>query len=628
MSDDDNTLGMNRPISRRDFVDGMAVGVGGAFALPYLPDMQDPAYPPALTGLRGSHPGSFEALHQLRDGAFWQKAPPATDTGEEYDLIVVGGGISGLTAAWHFRRARPGARVLILENHDDFGGHARRNEFSAPGRMVLGYGGTQSIDSPAPYSAVSRELLAALGVSVGRWEDVNHPETYQGLGRGFFFDRETFGRDQLVAGYSRRFRDAFLDRAPVTDSVRKACRRLRDEPLDPWPGETSAQKKARLARLSYADFVTKVWGLDPGVLPMFGGSTFGLFGVGIDAVPAQDAFALGFPGFQGMKLDPTTGGPGQNLDTVPYPGQPDHYFHFPDGNASVARLLVRQLIPSAIPGRTMDDVVTARAEYSMLDRAGSEVRIRLSSSVMRVRHLGDPQRAATRVEVTYSHDGTLHRVAGRLAVLACWHSVIPYLCPELPEAQRKAMALAVKVPLVYTNVLIRNWRAFQQLGVRSVTTPGMWHMSMELDFPVSIGGYRHARTPDEPVVVHMSNALASPGLLIHDQHRAGRAALLATDFETIERSIRNQLARVLGPGGFDSARDILAITVNRWPHGYAYQYNSLFDDFWRDGGEQPCEVARRPFGRIAIANSDAGAYAYTDSAIDQGFRAVQDLLAL
>ena len=630
MTEGDRTLGINRPISRRDFVDGVAVGIGGTLALPWLSSCQAAPYPPALTGLRGSHPGSFEAFHLLRDGTFWQTAPPIADTGEEYDLIVVGGGISGLAAAYYFRKARPGARVLILENHDDFGGHAKRNEFTTSRRLFIGYGGTQSIDSAAPYSSVARGLIEELGIDVDRWQQVHDRELYRSLGMNtaFFFDRETFGEDKLVRGYSTAFSDAFLTEAPVSEAVKRDYQRLRSEAFDPWPGESSDQKKTRLARVSYADFITGVWKLDPGILPMYGGATHDLFGVGIDAVAAQDAFGLGFPGFQGMGLDAGSPGPGQNHDTIPHPGAPEYYFHFPDGSASVARLLVRRLIPAAIPGSTMDDVVTAKADYARLDRAGAEVRIRLSSLVMRVRHLGDPNAASTRVEATYSHNGELKRVTGRTAILACWHPVIPYLCDEFPDEQRKALAFAVKVPLVYTNVLIRNWTAFQRLGVREVVTPGMWHLSMNLDFPVSMGWYRHPRGPEAPIVVHLSTAPASPGLPIREQHRVGRTALLAMPFETIERGIREQMARVLGPGGFDPARDILGITVNRWPHGYAYQYNSLFDDFWRDGGEQPCVVARRPFGRIAIGNSDAGAYAYTDSAIDHGHRAAQDILSL
>ena len=626
MSSNDRALGMNRPITRRDFLDGVAVGVGGALVLPRLGPWQPADYPPALTGLRGSHQGSFEALHALRDDRYWDTAPAIEDAGEEYDLIVVGAGISGLAAAHYFRKARPGARVLLLDNHDDFGGHAKRNEFSHDGRTHIGYGGTQSIDSPAPYSATAKALITELGIDVGRWERVLDGDLYRSLGLkpGFFFDRDTFGMDKLVVGSRSELDDGFLAAAPISAQVRQDIRRLSTERFDPWPGESSPAKKARLARMSYASFLTKVWALDPGVLPIFQTAPHDLFGVGIDAVPAQDAFGLGLPGFQGMGLDQHPG-PGQNYDSIRSEAAERYYFHCPDGNASVARLLVRRLNPAAIPGATMDDVVTARADYAELDRPGSEVRIRLRSPVVRVRHLGDPA-SATRVEATYLQAGKLRSVTGRAMILACWHTVIPYLCPELPARQKAAMAFAVKVPLVYTNVLIRDWTSFQKLGVSRVTAPGMWHTTVSLDFPVSVGRYHHPRRPDEPIVLHLSKAACKPGLAVRDQHREGRAELLTTPFEVIERSIREQLARTLGAGGFDPAPDILGITVNRWPHGYAYQYNSLFDDFWVNGGEQPCVVARRPFGRIAVANADAGAYSYTDASIDHAHRAVQELL--
>ena len=640
MNKNDRRLGMGSRITRRDFLNGVAVGVGGAMAGWMSPDLetllaQRPGtYPPALTGLRGSHPGSFEALHSLRDGAFWNTAPAPQATGEEYDLVVVGAGISGLAAAHFFRKSRPAARILLLDNHDDFGGHAKRNEFVHNGRTYLGYGGTQSIDSPAPYSAVAKALVTELGIDVARYSKALDPGLYKSLGlrSAFFFDRETYGADRLLAGDVRD--EAFLAAAPVSDSVRRDLRRLLTERFDPMPGLSSAEKKARLARMSYTDFVTKVWKLEAGVLRFYQTRTHSLFGVGVDAVPAQDAFALGFPGFSGMGLAPGSG-PGQNYDSISHPDAGDYYFHFPDGNASVARLLVRRLVPAAIPGSTADDVVTARADYSKLDAAGSAVRIRLSSPVMRVRHTG-PAGSAQRVEVAYlesaprgtesSGPRSLKTVTARSVVLACWHSVIPSICPELPATQKTALAFAIKVPLVYTNVFIRSWTAFQKLGVQRVSTPGLWHTSLNLDFPVSLGAYQHQTNPAEPIVLHLSKSACRPGLPARDQHRAGRAELLATSFETIERSIRDQLGRVLGSGGFDPAADILGITVNRWPHGYAYQYNSLSEDFWLTNGEQPCAVARRSHGRIAIANSDAAAYAYTDAAIDHGHRAVQELL--
>jgi spermidine dehydrogenase len=273
----------------------------------------------------------------------------------------------------------------------------------------------------------------------------------------------------------------------------------------------------------------------------------------------------------------------------------------------------------------MDDVVTARANYAALDRAASPARIRLSSTVVRVQHLGDPG-TATAVKVVYHRGRRLESVSAKHVILASWHAGIPYLFPELPEPQKEALRFAIKVPLVYTNVLIRQWTALQKLGVRTVTSPHFWHTSVSLDFPVSLGQYHHQTDPSRPVVLHLSKSACQPGLPIREQHRAGRRELYATPFERIERSIREQLGRILGPGGFDPAHDILGITVNRWPHGYAYQYNSLFDEFWLAGGETPCSVARRPFGRVAIANADAGAYSYTDASIDHAQRAVRDLI--
>ncbi len=210
-------------------------------------------------------------------------------------------------------------------------------------------------------------------------------------------------------------------------------------------------------------------------------------------------------------------------------------------------------------------------------------------------------------------------------ILACWNMMIPYLCEELPEAQKEALAFATKVPLLYTNVLLRNWNAFQKLGANAIYAPGGYHTGVDLDLPVNIGEYRCSRSPDEPTVVHMSKSPCRAGRPAREQHVAGRIELYSTTFETMERKIRQQLARTLGPGGFDPARDILAITVNRWPHGYAYEYSSLWDKFVLEGGETPCERARKTFGRIAIANSDAGARAYTDEAINQAWRAVGEL---
>jgi spermidine dehydrogenase len=220
----------------------------------------------------------------------------------------------------------------------------------------------------------------------------------------------------------------------------------------------------------------------------------------------------------------------------------------------------------------------------------------------------------------------VYEVRGKGVVLACWNMVIPYICPDLPAEQKEALRYGVKVPLVYTVVEMRNWNAFHKLGIRGASCPGMYHSSVNLDQAINIGEYRPVRSPDEPILVHMLRTPCQPGLSAREQQRAGHYELLSTPFETFERNVRDQLARVLGSGGFDPVHDIEAITVNRWPHGYAYEYNPMWDPDWPEG-KRPCDIARKPFGRITIANSDAAAAAYTDQAIDQGYRAVAELLS-
>jgi spermidine dehydrogenase len=635
----DRALGMDRSITRRDFMQGVAVGGAGALAAALLPGAavradapalaaQDVAgyYPPRLTGLRGSHPGSFEAAHTAyRDG---QPLPAAQPLAEDYDLVVVGAGLSGLAAAHFYRERAPGARVLLLDNHDDFGGHAKRNEFELDGKLHLLNGGTLLIDSPRPYSPVPAGLLSALGIDVPALaEATQRSEFYAslGLGTGVFFDRDTFGTDHLAAGYGARPWREFLAAAPLSEAAKRDIERVEVGSVDYWPGLSSTAKKRRLMKISYRDYLRTVARVEPAVLAFYQTRTQGEWGVGGDAVSALDAWGIGLPGFQGLRLAPGAI-PGMGFTPAGYAdtgGSPR--LHFPDGNATIARALVRRLLPAAVPGTTIEDLVTARVDYARLDRAGEPVRLRLSSTVVGVRHDAAPA-AAQWALVTYLRDGRAFAVRARHCVLACYNMMIPYLVPELPAPQKAALHALVKTPLVYTSVAVRNWRPWVRLGVAHIIAPGGYHTSARLNYTVDVGAYRSPRSPDEPTLIWMTKTPCKPGLPEHEQNKIGRAELLATPFAVFEREIRMQLGRMLGAGGFDPAADIMAITVNRWPHGYAPENNSLFDPD-RPESEQPHVRGRARFGRIAIANSDSGGGAYTDVAIEQAHRAVSELLS-
>jgi spermidine dehydrogenase len=630
----DRELGMDRKIPRRDFLNGMSVAVGGSL-LPggfwndvfaaegkqFAPEKDPSYYPPAKTGMRGSHDGSWEVAHALRDGKHWENATPDA---ESYDLIVVGAGISGLSSAFFYRQqAGPNAKILVLDNHDDFGGHAKRNEFQSGGRLLIGYGGTQTITGPNLYSPQAKKLFRDLGIEVKRFEKYYDQKFYssRGMGSAIFFDKEAFGADRLVTGVYKTSWPEFFAKTPLSPAVQKDLVRLYTEKRDYLAGMSASEKKAYLAKTSYQDYLLKNVQIAPEAIPFLFNTMFGLYGVGIDAVPAGDVAGLSSePGFDGLGITDNDG-PGIGWEVTRQDHEP-YIYHFPDGIGSVPRLLVRALIPPVAPGNTMEDVVLAKFNYARLDEATSPTRVRLNSTVVHATNAPD----SSNVMVTYVRGGEAHRVTAKACVLACWNMVIPYMCPEMTQTQKDALAYQVKVPLVYTNVQLRNWKAFDKLKIHGVRCPGSFFSGVEMDFPVSIGGYEFTQHPDEPCVIHMQHVPVGPGTTAREKQRTGRMRLLTTDFATFERNIRDQLTRILSEGGFDPAADIQAITVNRWPHGYAYEYNSLYDPIWPPG-QAPHEIARKPFGRIHIANSDAGAFAYTNEAIDQGYRAITEIVA-
>jgi spermidine dehydrogenase len=640
----DKALGMDRPIDRRDFLNGMAVavgalGVGGAGEVlaqaQSWPQDQAGYYPPVLTGMRGSHPGSFENAHKLRDGDFWSGVGAPMETGETYDLVVVGGGISGLAAAYFFREANPGARILIVENHDDFGGHAKRNEFHLGDKLHLLNGGTLEIDSPFPYSPAADGLLKELGIEPTKLEEACvKREVYKNLGlrHGLVLDKETFGVDATIAGMPDHYSGEggswaeFLPKTPLSKAAQADILRVETTEVDYLPGLSDAEKKDRLSRMSYEAYLRDVVKVGPEALAFYHNQPNGEWGCGNDAISALDWWAFYGSGFKGLKLKPGAA-PRMSYTPAGYISTGGSYtFHFPDGNASIARMLVRSLVPGVLPGQDSRDIVAARADYAGLDRPQNQVRIRLSSICVRARNL-DSADALKGVEIAYARGDGVYRVVGRQCVLASWNMMIPYLCPEMPDTQKAALHKVVKTPLVYTSVAIRNWTAFQKLGISGAYAPGGYHTSLALNWPVDIGAVTAERSPDKPILVHMQRTPCRAGLPEFDQNKAGRAELLATSFETFERNIRDQLGRALGPGGFDPATDITAITVNRWPHGYAPEWNALWDEPLPED-QLPNVIGRQRFGAIAIANSDAGAAAYTSSAIDQARRAVDELLAM
>ena len=616
----DHDLGLDRPITRRDVVQGggalllgLSVGSGakgGSGEAGESNARRSDTYPPTRIGMRGSHPGSFEWSHALaRDG---HQFPVARDIGERYDLVVVGAGISGLATAYFYRqRFGTDVRILLLDNHDDFGGHAKRNEFHQGGHMVLALGGTHNLEW-WNFSDTVKGLLSDLGV------DVQTMRNTQGFAYGrqaanspaMWFDGGTYGSHRLLSkcDLDSQLSPELIDQIPISEAGRASLKAFYAANTDLLKDVSEQERESRLSAISYTDFLRQFGGLTEDAVQLFNNIQHGGWGIEARSLSAREALEDRCPG--GHLL-----GRGWQDSGWHYPAA-----LWPDGNASLARLLVADLVPQVAPDVRADNIAVARFDYGQLDRDQQPARIRLNATAIRV------EEGAQGVEVHYLKHGEMVRVSARHAVLACYHSVIPHICPTMSEQQKDAFRYQVKIPLILTNVLIRNTEALDRLGIDAVTCQGRLHARLFTFRGFDVGGYRHAVQDTGPVSLVFWGTVAPPedAFDLKSQLRASRQRLLDLTFEDFEREVREVLDGLLGPAGFNVAEDILAITVNRWPHGYAYEYMDLWDPDWPEGGA-PHEIARQCFGSIGVANADAGASAYTHVAIDQAFRAVSDL---
>jgi len=648
-------------ITRRDFINGVSYGLAASVApIDFLKAKNiDPfKYPPALTGIRGNHPGSFDHAHRLAlaGGNFLEEI---IDLGESNDLIVVGGGISGLSAAYFYQeRTALNQDILILDNHDDFGGHAKRNEFQVDGREMLTYGGSQSIESPSYYEEVSKKLMADLGIDFQKFYTAYDFDYFKnrGLTSSFFFNKETYGENKIVRNVPNYRYDInhknntkpenikkVVKEMPISDKSKDEFTRLFLDKTDFFPEMTLEEKFYHLENMSYEDYLRKYHKVGDEVVGLFHTMLWSLWGVGTESIPAFGAFSDGLPGFSGLGFtedEGTTEPENEMYDISTYDetiegfmsknevSDEPYIFHFPDGNATIARLLVRKMIPNAISGNTMEDIVTAKADYSQLDLPDQNTKIRLESTVISVKNVNGG------VEVIYVNQGKLYKVSGKKCILACYNGIIPELCPELPKKQKEALKYNVKVPLVWIQVAMKNWHMFANKGISRAISPNSFFNNMYIDFPVSIGDYQYPQTFDEPVVFLMNHVPTRPyeGLTNREQHRKGRYDILKLSFQDYEDKIIDHLSAMFGSDFKEE--DLAGITVNRWAHGYSYEYNSLFDNAFFDGRmpdsidneRYPHVIGRKPFGNISIANSDSGGSAYVDAAIVQADRAVNELL--
>jgi spermidine dehydrogenase len=607
-------------ITRRDFINGTLMAAGSSM-LPFEATGQaamaalDPSYyPPARTGLRGSHPGSNENAHS-RVWAGRSDWGPTTKLSETYDLVVVGGGLSGLSAAYFYQlKHGTDKRVLVLDNHDDFGGHAKRNEHTIDGNTLISYGGSQSIVEPKHANKIVVDLLEDIGVDVQRFETAYDIDFFKrhDLGGVTYFNEEVFGEDKVVRhpccnypNYVEGILGAKISneeaarQAPLSDRGKEQLLRVLNGGLHTLQ-VPEGELRNYITTHSYFDYLKDTLGVDdPEVLRMARHSGLDWGSGGTELMSIAAAKSCGAMGFAPVAV---------------YDEDNPYINHFPDGNAGVARAFVKKLIPDVASGSNAEELVLAKFNYAELDKSSNTVRIRLNSTAVNVEHAGDPGDSSD-VLVTYINDDKPYQVNARGVVMACYNVIIPYIVSGLPEKQSAALKLQGKSPLQYTTVGLRNWRAMKELGIGVAMSPGNMHQAVLMDFPVSMGGYEFTKSPDEPCVIQMiSCPYGKFGAPILEQFREARYRMLSLQFKDYEQEIKRHLSGMLPRELFDFDRDVASISVNRWAHAYA-----------TGGPGDSTRIGRQPFGRITIANTDSAPGSDAKTAMMMAHRAVNEL---
>jgi len=605
-------LGLDAPISRRDFLNGSLAGAGSALAL-----SANSATADTFTGYGGVGDYSLangntwpvvQAAHRLRDGGYSEAVIGAARDAGHFDLVVVGGGIAGLSAAHRFRQLRgASARILILENHAMPGGEAKQNEFDVEGIRLLGPQGSNDFGLPGQRSdsltdTFFEEFALPHEYQWQRWDSALKPlrfarDNYSNMDGfqetqvdvGYFFDRAQ-GADQPC--WRRNIWSSALKDTPYSDAARRDLLRWRAD-----HGVVSEAENRYLDTLTYREYLEKVRGYDAAVTRMVEPIVGLLAGVSTDAASAR----------LGRQL-------------VQDPGRP-MALSFPGGNSPFPRALLRALLPAALPGRDFDSLLYGNVDFRALDTPTQSVCMRLSATALRVRHSGGN---ADEVGVVYEQGGRLFNVRAGQVVMASGGWVNKHLLVDMPEDLRAAYGQFGYAPALIVNVALRQWRFLYDLDITACRwfddTDGFGYCCNLRQNMVTA---QHAPPlhPDKPAVLSFYLGLPVPGLPAATQGIAARARLMNTAYADFELLIRRQMLRLFGASDFKPKRDIAAIVLNRWGHARLVEPPGFH--FGVDGKPSPLERVRQGYGRISIGHSELNGAQHWGSALEYGRKAAE-----
>jgi len=649
---EERDLGMSIDITRRDFLNAVALGTGAALlntpapALRPRPGMPGPLRPPAdpgspwhpWTGNPGigdyatSNGNTWEvvsAAHGLRDGTYERQLASATDTGESYELVIVGGGFSGTVAAYTFLKETQRQKTcLLLDNHPIIGGEAKRNEFIVRGQRLIGPQGSNGalIERTGPRGEMWRDIGLPMEFEYGKLSSSRRPMIFpkdnylyqlwsdQFANHGFFFDSPTPHWVQNPWGHR-------LEGTPWPEDVRRDLLRSREEPVDAWPGDAESLKR-HLDSMTYDHWLTEVRKFHPEVARYIDPIYASGLGLGCDVMSAWSAYMVGLPGFQGLSGDKA-----RDATVGDHALQPDEQrdFSFPGGNDGIQRCIVKWLNPESIEGSTaFPEVHNGRIRFDRMDLPNTPCRLRAGAMVVRLDQDTDGVGARAPATVTYVKDGKLYSVRAHAVIWAGASFTGKHAISHLPDEYREAMDHFPRSPMLSVNVALDNWRFLYKLGFTACSWRGGFGFTANLRPNMYVGDYRPPLDPDQPNIFTFYVPFNQRGLSLVDQGHAGRARLFATSYREYETQIRKQLVTLFADAGFDPARDIAGIVMNRWGHAYCNAGPGFYTS--RDGKPTPADQLRQPVGRLAFAHSELNGNQHWPIAAEEGRRAALQVI--
>jgi len=551
--------------------------------------------------------------HRIRDHAGDRVAARDVADAGTFDLVVVGGGISGLAAALFFTRDTAGRRsCLVLEDHDVFGGLARRNDFDVDGQHVVAAQASAMFFPPLPGTLLA-DFYPSIGIAAETFEyqrwtgptrelPVGNTPYFEGGPTSAWYFGPSFGvpPGRLVVDPM----GTKLAAAPIDDQARRELLGMSSAPKRALPKEHGDAESRRLDSITLEQDLMDRFALSRETVrrflsPVAGGGS----GIGADALSAYADYAA----------------------DVLLPWQYDKGAQMmPGGNAGVARHIAKTLIPDVIPGPpTLENVSRGHVRHDALDRTGQPARIRTGGTVFSVAHNGRPE-SADAVDVVYSRRGKLHRVRARAVVVAGGSWTARHIVKDLPASHQEAYAQFYRSPCLVASVAVRNWRFLYDHGIHECRWFEGIGSYVAITRVASFGPVSPTISPDTPVVLTLKILFSYPGEPLAAQVARGRAELLSTSYREYERRITEQLTAMFAPR-FDARRDMAGLILNRWGHAYLSAQPGFF--FGTGGRPGPGEVLRQsPVGRVAFANSDLTGIMDHRASILEARRAVSQVL--